>query len=175
MANIMQADERLLKRTVLPGTLYDVERIQREYLLTAWKKFFADRFTRFQDEHVPSTLDPAMVQHLSTTHFGLHLFKLAPANETKPKIRNFIKFLASEKSDYISTINIFNALCEKLANYECGELPLEDEIIEHRNKQFGIQREMSEDEAKLYSMWEDLTPRELEGILARYGKNGYED
>ena len=61
MANIMQADERLLKRTVLPGTLYDVERIQREYLLTAWKKFFADRFTRFHDEHVPSTLDPAMV------------------------------------------------------------------------------------------------------------------
>ena len=160
---------------MLPGTLYEAERIQREYLLTSWKKFFADRFSGFQDEHVPCSIDPTIVQHLSTTNFGLHLFKLAPANETKPKIRNFIKFLVSEKSDYISIINIFNALCEKLASYDCGELPLDDEMIEHRNKQFGIQLEMSEDEAKLYSMWEDLTPRDLESILSRVGQNQFED
>jgi len=61
MASIVQADERLLKRTVLPGSLYEAERIQREYLLTAWKKFFAERFTRFEDEHVPSSVDSAVV------------------------------------------------------------------------------------------------------------------
>lgn len=175
MASIVQADERLLKRTVLPGSLYEAERIQREYLLTAWKKFFAERFTRFEDEHVPSSVDSAVVQHLAGTHFGLYLFKLAPANETKPKIRNFIKLLASEKSDYIQIINIFNALCDKLASNECGELPLDDEMIEHRNKQFGIQREMSDDEAKLYSMWEDLTPAELQSVLANFSTNESED
>ena len=167
----MKADECLLKRTVLPCTLHETERIQCEYVLTAWKKFFADRFTRFSDEHVASNLDPVLVKNLASTHFGLHLSKRAPANEKKPRIRNFIKYLAAENRNFTSVINIFNTLCDRAINYECGEPLVADEMIEYKTKKLKVQREMSEDDIKLYSLWTDLTPGELEGLLTRFGKN----
>jgi hypothetical protein len=114
---------------------------------------------------VASHIDPASVQFLSTTHFGLHLFKLAPAVETKPRIRNFIKALVMDKTDYLNVITQFNVLSEKTQNFECDEIPVDDEVIEMRNTELGIPIEMTDEEAELYSIYYDMTPMRMEQLL----------
>jgi len=96
----------------------------------------------------------------------LHLFKLAPSNETKPKIRNFIKALANEKADYITIIRLFNELQERVQSFECEIPPVEDELIEARAEKLGLTMELSDDDISLYSMCYDLTPDKLESLLA---------
>lgn len=156
----LTSDLKFLGRVFLPCTQRAVGEVYGQYEMELWRDHFRVRYLG-QWTRVPSILREDVAETHLNSAFGAMLFEFSSGAGARATIRQFIEYLLAEDSANLSRIERVNELSESLE----GRLTLEDEELEFRMKQCGLDLAAVQRTDVWKSLSEDLGAEDMAALL----------